>query len=169
MKQNFRNFAAVTAAVLTAASCGSGESGADAQAAAGCGGAEQAGVIVTDAWVRAAGADQTSALYATLCNNTGTEDSLTGIETAVAASAELHQTTRDGESLVSMSSIEELPLASGDATALAPGGAHVMLLGLNAPLKEGDSVPVTLKFKNAPPLAVDVSVRGQMRNDHEHH
>ena len=36
----------------------------------------------------------------------------------------------------------------GKTVELKPGGYHVMLMALKAPLKEGDAVPVTLTFKD---------------------
>jgi copper(I)-binding protein len=41
---------------------------------------------------------------------------------------------------------------------LAPGGYHLMLMGLKAPLRAGDTFPLTLQFEHAPPLTVTVAV-----------
>ncbi|MCW8860848.1 MAG: copper chaperone PCu(A)C, partial [Rhodospirillales bacterium] len=43
--------------------------------------------------------------------------------------------------------------------ALQPGGDHVMFMGLNAPLKEGDTFPLTLVFKNAGEVTINVTVK----------
>ena len=51
-----------------------------------------------------------------------------------------------------------LDLVPGKPIKLAPGGYHVMLLGLKAPLKQGESFPLTLQFEHAPPLTVTVTV-----------
>ncbi len=41
---------------------------------------------------------------------------------------------------------------------LAPGGFHLMMMGLKAPLKQGTSVPVTLVFEKAGKIDVDLAV-----------
>ena len=41
---------------------------------------------------------------------------------------------------------------------LAPGGLHLMLMGLKAPLVEGETVPVTLTFANAGTVEIGLSV-----------
>jgi periplasmic copper chaperone A len=40
-----------------------------------------------------------------------------------------------------------------------PGGLHVMLLDLKAPLKEGEHFPVTLTFEKAGQVTISVAVR----------
>ena len=47
---------------------------------------------------------------------------------------------------------------AGGKTALEPGGLHVMLIGLKAPLKEGDKFPLTLTFAKAGKVDVEVIV-----------
>jgi len=42
---------------------------------------------------------------------------------------------------------------------LAPGGYHIMLMGLKQPLKEGDSFPVTLGFQGSGQVTSTVTVR----------
>jgi copper(I)-binding protein len=41
---------------------------------------------------------------------------------------------------------------------LAPGGYHIMLMGLKQPLKQGDAFPITLNFANAGPVTAQVTV-----------
>jgi len=47
--------------------------------------------------------------------------------------------------------------AKGEAV-LKPGGLHVMLIDLKAPMKEGDSVPITLTFDDGSSKQVDAKV-----------
>ncbi len=54
-----------------------------------------------------------------------------------------------------------LELPAGEQVSLEPGGYHVMLLELQAPIAEGDTVPVTLTFEKAGEVQVDA----QARND----
>jgi len=53
---------------------------------------------------------------------------------------------------------EGLPLPAGEAVALAPGGNHLMLLGVTEPLVAGNSVALTLTFESSPPLEVTAIV-----------
>ena len=52
-----------------------------------------------------------------------------------------------------------LPLPAGEAVALAPGGAHLMLMDLTAPLVAGETLPLTLDFADAAPVTVQAKVR----------
>ena len=48
--------------------------------------------------------------------------------------------------------------AKGKAV-LAPGGYHLMLIGLKAASKAGDTIPLTLKFARAGQVKIDLAVR----------
>lgn len=90
--------------------------------------------------------------------NRGDADRLVGATGDVAKRVEVHQTeTEDG--VMKMRPVEgglELP-AEAELT-MAPGGYHVMLMGLQEPLSEGESFPVTLEFESGETLTVDVPV-----------
>jgi copper(I)-binding protein len=49
---------------------------------------------------------------------------------------------------------------AGATVTLAPGGLHLMFMGLTAPFVEGESVPVTLKFEKAGEVTLDLSISG---------
>ena len=114
-------------------------------------------IQVDHPWARAsAGAAKTGAAYLTLTDQ-GLPDQLTGASTPVAASAELHE-SMDDMGMMKMRPIAGLPLTPGKPVTLAPGGYHLMLMGLKGPLKAGDSFPLTLRFQHAPPQTVTVTV-----------
>ena len=71
---------------------------------------------------------------------------------------EMHMTLRDGE-ILRMRQVKELGIPAGSKLALAPGGAHLMLINIKRPLKAGDKVPVTLRFAKAGEVKVELSVR----------
>jgi copper(I)-binding protein len=108
-------------------------------------------------WARAsAGAAKTGAAYLTITDQ-GQPDQLTGASTPVAASAELHE-SMDDMGMMKMRPMAALALPPGKPVTLGPGGYHLMLMGLKAPLKAGDTFPLTLQFAHAPPQTVTVAV-----------
>jgi copper(I)-binding protein len=108
-------------------------------------------------WARAsAGATKTGAAYLTITDN-GAPDRLIGLSTPVAQTAELHESMAEMGTM-KMRPLPGLALVPGKPVTLAPGGYHVMLVGLKAPLKQGDNFPLTLQFEHAAPLTVTVAV-----------
>lgn len=93
--------------------------------------------------------------------NTGeAPDRLVGAAADFAEHVELHQMVFKDKVMV-MSPVEGgLPIAPGETLSLAPGGYHVMLIGLKRPLKEGTEVPITLKFEKAGEISVPFAVGG---------
>ena len=88
-----------------------------------------------------------------------TDDRLIGLETPVAASVMIHAAeTTDGVS--HMVQLMSLALPAEQTVMLAPGGVHLMLMGLKAKLAEGDSFPLTLRFEHAGTVTVEVPVQG---------
>jgi copper(I)-binding protein len=55
--------------------------------------------------------------------------------------------------------VDAIEVEPGAPAVLAPGGLHVMLMGLTVPLAEGASFPLTLTFATAGPVTVRVAVR----------
>lgn len=108
-------------------------------------------------WARAsAGPAKAGAAYLTITDQ-GQPDRLTGATTPVADTAELHESTGDMGNM-KMRPVTGLALTQGKPVKLAPGGYHLMLMGLKAPLKAGETFPLTLRFEHAPPLTVTVAV-----------
>ena len=55
-----------------------------------------------------------------------------------------------------------LDLPAHAETALAPGGAHIMLIGLTAPIEEGEEAAITLEFEKAEPVTLMFEARPRM-------
>lgn len=145
----FRLAAAATLALVFAA----GSAGAQQAAAAG-------DLVIERPWARASiGTSRPGAAYFSVRNAGADDDRLTAVETPAAHMAEMHMTeVKDGVS--SMAPVETLEIPAGGEATLAPGGIHVMLMMLNAPLKEGERFPMTLVFERAGRIEVDVPVYG---------
>ncbi|MBN8872763.1 MAG: copper chaperone PCu(A)C [Rhodospirillales bacterium] len=119
---------------------------------------ESTGITVQQAWVRPSiGASGTSALYFTLVD-AGNPDRLVGVSTPVAASADLHESISEN-GIMKMRGVAGVAIERDKPLRFAPGGYHVMLMGLKQPLKAGETIPVTLQFQKAPPLAITVPVQ----------
>ena len=117
-------------------------------------------VSVVDPWVREQPAiGGTTAAYFTLCNASEAAAALVRVETQAAATAEIHETRRNDEGVVSMARLSELVANPGGLAQLEPGGAHVMLFGVTGPLVAGEAVPMTLAFSDGSTLVVVAEVR----------
>jgi len=113
-------------------------------------------IAVNDAWARATAAGQSSgAVYATIANR-GAADQLVGVSSE-AGTAMLHRSDQEG-GVARMRMVSEVPIPAGGEVALAPGGTHIMLTGLAAPLAIGTDLPLTLRFAKAGPRTVRVAV-----------
>jgi periplasmic copper chaperone A len=122
-------------------------------------------IKVEQAWARATpGGAKTGAIYLTLTNTGTTPDTLTAISTPAADKADLHE-MKIQNNIMEMRPVAALPIAPGQTVTLEPSGYHIMLTGLKAPLKEGDTIPLTLTFEHAAKQDVTASVTklGAMR------
>jgi len=99
------------------------------------------------------------AAYLSLRNTGSAADALVGAQTPVAARAEVHEHAMEG-GVMRMRRVESLDLPPGEAVRMEPGGLHLMLLDLKAPLRRGQHFPLTLRFRDSPDLEVEVEVRG---------
>jgi copper(I)-binding protein len=117
-------------------------------------------VRVEGAWLRPA-VGGTSALYLQIVNPTATPDQLLAVETGVAASAEFHQTTNDNGILRMRPQPAGVQIPAQQVVAFAPGGTHVMLVGVDSELVVGQRVPVVLVFAQAGRLEIPVPVQDE--------
>jgi copper(I)-binding protein len=103
-------------------------------------------VTVSDAWVRGTvGGQRATGAFMKLV--AGDDVALVGARSPVAATVEIHEMKMDGGTM-RMRAVDRLPLEKGRAVELAPGGYHVMLMGLTKPVNPGDAVPITLTFED---------------------
>jgi copper(I)-binding protein len=113
-------------------------------------------LAVSDAWARATpGKSTTGAAYATI--ESPTADRLVAASTPVANKAELHTMSMSGM-VMKMRPIAGVDIPAGQKVTLAPGGMHIMLVGLKKPLTAGQSFPLALTFAKAGTRTVEVTV-----------
>ena len=94
--------------------------------------------------------------------NRGAPDRLVAVRATVCRTVELHTSQMDGDAM-RMREVDAIDLPANKAVTLQPGGTHIMLVGLKAALKDGDSFPLTLKFEKAGEVTVEVKVQGPDR------
>lgn len=116
-------------------------------------------LTITHPWARAtAGTVKTGAVFMTIDNHGAEADRLLSVSTSSATTAELHTHMMDSNGVMKMRQVDGVELAPGSETKLAPGGLHVMLMGLAAPLLEDSVFPMTLRFERAGEITVDIVV-----------
>jgi copper(I)-binding protein len=114
------------------------------------------GVSVEGAWMRPT-ATGTGAVYLTLHNATGLPVELTGVDCAP-ASCMMHQSS-EHDGTMSMRMLDSLLVPAKGEAAFKPGAMHIMVMGLKAPLAEGGTFPIVLRFKTLADLPVTVPIR----------
>jgi copper(I)-binding protein len=131
-------------------------------AAAVAASATQAQVTVSDAWVRGTVQGQTATgAYMQLKSADGA--TLVGADSPAAGIVEIHEMRMEGNTM-RMRGVDKLELPPGRAVELKPGGYHVMLMDLKAPLKKGDTVPIKLKVRSKSGQTQDVEVKAEVRD-----
>lgn len=99
------------------------------------------------------------AIFLTLHNASGTDDRLIAARTDKAATVEIHESSVDKTTgMMQMRKVDAIDVKAGADANLAPGGYHIMLLGLNAPLIEGETFDLTLDFDKTADLPVKVKI-----------
>jgi copper(I)-binding protein len=140
---------AVTAILLTVAAAISFARGEEAVSGT---------LVVTRAWARATppGAS-VGAAYLTIENRGRNDERLVGITSPAAPSVVIHETVEEA-GVARMRPLDAPVIPAGQTLAMQPGGIHIMLMGLSAPLKEGERLPLTLTFGSAGALTVEAEI-----------
>ena len=131
------------------------------------------GLEISNVGARATpGRSRTAAVYIERIFNTGRQvDSLIGIRSPIASKISIHKTNIEA-GIAKMRPVKELKIHAGGSVTLKPSGLHVMLVGLQQPLKEGFKFPMVLEFKKAGKIEVMVVVKkisssGAIKIDHK--
>ena len=109
--------------------------------------AAHAQVSVQDPWVRAT-VPQQKATGAFMQLTSPAAVKFISASSPLTPSVEVHEMAIQGD-VMRMRQVQSVDLPAGQAVELKPGGHHIMLLDLKAPLAEGATVPLTLLFKDA--------------------
>ncbi len=116
-------------------------------------------VVVSDVWIRAIlPVQKSTALYMTVTNNESTTIKLIEVNSDIAAHSMIHQTIHEN-GIAKMRHQNEVELAPGATIEFKPGGLHVMFMGMNEAIGNGDMVDVTLVFDDGQQLTVQAQVK----------
>ena len=122
---------------------------------------------VSNAWARATAAKaENGAAYLTILSPT--PDRLLSASSPAAKQTELHTLEMAGM-VMKMRPVAGLDIPAGQPVALKPGGEHIMLIGLQQPLREGQSFTLTLNFEKAGARTVSVAVEKAGATSPIHH
>lgn len=116
------------------------------------------GIEIKDPWARPVMKDGNGAVYFQLRNHAAGGDELTGISSAAAQAVEMHESMMEGD-VMQMRPVGSLPIGGKASIEFGPGGYHVMLIGVKQELKAGDTLEITLHFRDHEDIAVTVPVQ----------
>ncbi len=98
------------------------------------------------------------AVYLTIVNSSNTRDQLLSVTCAAANAVEIHTVQMEND-VMSMHPLPDLDIPANSSVELAPGGLHIMLIGLKQNLTAGENLPLTLVFENAGELSIEAEIR----------
>lgn len=130
-------------------------------------------VSVQDPYVRLAPPNAPATGAFMVIRNNGDKDvKLLKVDNPVSRVTELHTHLNDG-GVMRMRPVAAIDIKAKGEAVLKPGGLHVMMIDLKAPIKEGDVVPITLSFDDGSSKKVDAKVlrpmaAGMPMMDHKH-
>jgi copper(I)-binding protein len=118
-------------------------------------------IVVSDAWTRPTAAGMPMGVAYFVVRNDGTRaDAIVSASTPAAARVEFHQTTLTG-GMARMRPLQNIDVPAGASVAVAPGGIHLMLVDLASALSAGTRVPLTLVFRDAGRVEVELAVEAR--------
>jgi len=117
----------------------------------------QDGISVQNAWVRpTVGEQDATGAYLTITSQEPM--SLVGVATPAAEIAEVHEMKMDGD-IMRMRMAERIEMKAGEPLELKPGGYHVMLMALTAPVEVGQEIELSLQFEKADGSKIEMPVK----------
>ena len=120
--------------------------------------ARAADIAIEQPWARAAQQGGVGAAFMRIENHGAAADRLVSASSPLARTVELHTTIRDGD-VMRMRPVDVIEVPAHGTVQLQPGSLHIMLIGLQRPLAQGEQVPLTLTFERAGPVPVNLHVQ----------
>ena len=139
---------------LTLSGCATPSAGSGGSAAT-----EADGVTVADAWTKSA-EEGMSAAFGTLSNSGDDDVTVVSVASDASPMLELHETVANDTGEMVMREVDGgFVIPAGGTLTLEPGGSHIMLMDLAAPLKAGDEVAYTMTFSDGSTLEFATPVK----------
>ena len=130
----------------------------------------EAQIEITDSWVRETPPGTSiTALYMNIENTGAEDDALISVSSNISKNAEIHNTSVDENGVAKMEMLQSVSVPARKSVRFEPGGMHIMLIGLEEPLKSGDKVEIELVFERAGKLNMEAEVVGIGDKAQEHH
>ncbi len=102
---------------------------------------------------------KSAAAFLVLVNHTGADDRLVAVRSELSGRIELHSHSEDADGVMRMGEIQGgVSIADGESHEFRRGGDHLMFMGLDAPLSQGQIVPVRLVFEKAGEIEIKIPV-----------
>lgn len=124
---------------------------------------------IESAWVRLLppGVPNTAG-YLTIYNNTDTDKVLVGASSGAVNKVELHEHVME-QGMMKMTQRQAVSIPAGQRVSFRPGGLHLMMFGLKAPLQPQQSVPIVLEFADGERLEVQAQAGDAPPSTPSHH
>lgn len=131
------------------------------------------GLEVGGLWSRPAAAKMNGAGFLTVTNRGKAAERLMAVESPAARKVELHRSLMTNGVASMQRQDAGIAVPAGKTVTLAPGGYHVMFIGLARTQKSGDTIPATLVFQSGTKMKVEFEVQaaapGAKADAHMHH
>jgi copper(I)-binding protein len=117
-------------------------------------------ITVNDAYFRTASPmAKSGAAFMEIINTSDSDDQLIAVSSDIAKKVQLHTNIKSADGIMQMQHVPEgLTIPANDHTILARGGDHVMFMGLGGPVENGQTVTVTLTFRNSGDMVIEIPV-----------
>jgi copper(I)-binding protein len=118
-------------------------------------------LVISQGWSRATpNGAKIGTGYFTIENKGTTPDRLVAVSADFAGKVEVHQMAMNNGVMTMRPVDDGLTFDPGKTVKLGPGGYHLMMFDLKSPLKQGDTLPITLTFEKAGKVNVSLAVEG---------
>lgn len=114
-------------------------------------------LTISGEWVRPT-TNEVSAAYLVV-HNSGEADALVKAATPLTTTVQLHEVITEGSSSKMQEKPGGFPVPANGMLELKPGGFHIMMMDLKAPIALGETVPLTLTFENAGEVTIEATVK----------
>ena len=96
--------------------------------------------------------------FVTIVNTGAEDDRLVSATSDIARETQIHEMAMEGDVMKMRQLSDGLVIPAGETVTLAPGGYHIMFMGLTGSLVEGETVPVILTFERAGTVTVALHI-----------